>query len=152
MADFALKTAMAFIGSLGFSLIFNVRGRRMFLCAAGGAVQYGSYLLIYEKTGSIFVSFFFSSLLVAVLSELLARITKTPVILLLVPMLVPLIPGGDLYNTMFHLIRQNMPEFEHYGLQLIVEVAAINFAIVVSATLSHSLTAAVRFLKENGHR
>ena len=37
--------------------------------------------------------------------ELLARAVKAPVIMLLVPMLIPLIPGGDLYYMMSFLVR-----------------------------------------------
>lgn len=51
------------------------------------------------------MALFVSSLFITTLSEILARFLKTPVILLLVPILIPEIPGADLYYTMYYLVQ-----------------------------------------------
>lgn len=131
-----LAVLMALIGSLCFSVIFNIRGWRIFMNALGGAFSYIIYLLVFGWTENLFASFFLATLLIGLLCEVLARKTRTPTILMLVPMLVPLIPGGDLYQTMFHLIQGEAELYQMYGEKLIIEVAAINFAILVAITIS----------------
>ena len=40
-----VQLAAGIIGSMGFSLMFNVRGRRLFWCSLGGGVAWGAVLL-----------------------------------------------------------------------------------------------------------
>ena len=46
-----------------------------------------------------------ASAMASVFAEILARIVKSPGTVLLMPMLIPLIPGGNLYYTMFNMVK-----------------------------------------------
>lgn len=81
----------------------------------------------------MFVGLFAASFFVAVLSELLARIIKTPVILMLVPMLIPEIPGGDLYYTMQHLVRGEYVQFGNFSNRVLIEAGAIALGIILAS-------------------
>ena len=84
----------------------------------------------------MFWSYFGVTTLIALVCEALARVTKTPTSLMTVPMIVPpLIPGSDLYNTFFNLMKTDMEAFAFYGIRLVLEIAAINFGILVAASL-----------------
>ena len=69
----------------------------------------------------------------AVLSEILARVLKTPVILMLVPMLIPEIPGGDLYYTMSYLVQGKYMEFGNSSKQVLMEAGAIALGIILAS-------------------
>ena len=128
-----VQTAMAAVGSLGFGLLFHVSGRRLVTLALGGAASWGVYLLALQGYGARVPACFAASLATAALAEVLARLLKTPVLTLLVPMLVPLAPGGDLYYTTLALVRGDMPDFARYGELVLKEAGAISFGVIVVA-------------------
>ncbi len=126
---------MSFITSAGFSVLFNVRGKNVFINGMGGSLSWIIYLLVFGHWGSIFWSFFVSTFVIAVLSYLLARPLKVPVTIMLVPMIIPLIPGGLLYNTVFNIITGNTEAAKGFFNELVLELAGINLAIITVATL-----------------
>ena len=97
--EILLQIVMAMIGALGFGLLFHISGSRLITIMLGAAVNWGVYLLAMQWYDNRVTAFFVATLATAALDEVLARLLKAPVITLLVPMLVPLIPGGDLYDA-----------------------------------------------------
>ena len=87
----------------------------------------------------MFIGLFFASLFVAAISEISARVLKTPVILMLVPMLIPEIPGGDLYYTMSHLVQRQYVEFWNSSNQVLLEAGAIALGIILASYLAKFL-------------
>lgn len=104
MNNMILQTLMAFFGAPGFGMLFNVRGKKLIWIAFGGGLGWLVYLLV-EPVHGLFAGLFFATVTVVTLSEILSRVLKSPVILFLVPMLIPLVPGGGLYYMMDALIR-----------------------------------------------
>ncbi|MFR4262792.1 MAG: threonine/serine exporter family protein, partial [Butyricicoccaceae bacterium] len=113
--EILLQIVMAMIGALGFGLLFHISGSRLITIMLGAAVNWGVYLLVMQWYDNRVTAFFVSTLATAALAELLARLLKAPVITLLVPMLVPLIPGGDLYYTTLALVQGDTAGFARYG-------------------------------------
>ena len=114
--EILLQIVMAMIGALGFGLLFHISGSRLITIMLGAAVNWGVYLLAMQWYDNRVTAFFVSTLATAALAELLARLLKAPVITLLVPMLVPLIPGGDLYYTTLALVQGDTAGFDKIGL------------------------------------
>jgi len=95
------------LGSLGFSVLFNVRGKKLVWAALGGGLSWTLYLLLEPIVPSEFTRYFISSFFVAVYAEILARCMKTPATTFLTLAIIPHIPGGALYHTMrFALQRE----------------------------------------------
>lgn len=128
-----IQTLMGVIGSVGFALMFGVRDRKLVWIALGSGLGWVVYLLCRASGHSLFVGMFVASLWVAVLSEVLARWVKTPVILLLVPMLIPEIPGGDLYYTMYRLLAGDTVGFGLAAKQVLGEAGAIALGIILAS-------------------
>ena len=97
MKFYVIQTIMGILGSVGFAVLFGILDRKLIGIALGGGAGWAVYLLCTANGQSMFVGLFVASLFIAAFSEVLARVLKAPVILLLVPMLIPEIPGGDLY-------------------------------------------------------
>ena len=100
MSQEVLQIFMSFFGSLGFSLLYNLRGWKLPLAALGGVLSWSVYLLLDLPGYSESVRYFAASFALAVYAEILARVIKTPATTFLIPGLIPLVPGGSLYHTM----------------------------------------------------
>lgn len=106
MREGFIQVLMSFAGSLGFGVLFNVRGSKLFLAGLGGVLSWGVNLLLVPHIPSEPLRYFFSAFLVAIYAEILARVLKTPATTFLIPSIIPNIPGGSLYHTMrYALIR-----------------------------------------------
>ncbi len=57
MKDVILQLVMAFVGSLGFAMLFRLRQSLWVSASLGGVVCWGGYLLVmYFSNGQIFIS------------------------------------------------------------------------------------------------
>ena len=139
MGDHIIQTLMGAIGAVGFAVLFNVRGKKLGLFFLGGALDWAIYLLLTENGHSVFAGMFFATVTAAVLSEVLARALRIPVLMSLVPMLIPLIPGGNLYRTMSAFVRSENQDFLHYAKQTVTEAGAIALGIIAVAAITHIL-------------
>ena len=123
MAWYFVQTLMGCIGSVGFAVLFNIRGRKLLLAAGGGALAWAVYLACTCNGLDIFAGLFFATLAAALASELL------------VPMLIPLIPGGDLYYMMSFFVRGQYEAFGQYAQRVLTEAGAIALGIICVASL-----------------
>lgn len=137
MKEYIIQTLMGAIGSVGFAVLFNVRGKRLALFFLGGALDWAVYLMCVHNGLSVFLGALFATMTAALTSEILARIIHTPVLILLVPMLVPLIPGGDLYRSMDALVRSEQAAFLANGSSAITVAGAICLGIICVTAITH---------------
>lgn len=108
------------LGSLGFSLIFNVGKKHLIPAALGGFLAWGIYLIcIHFPQIGVLVATIIASACSQIYAEIFARIYKTPTTVFVIPAVVPLIPGGSLYNTMYAAVMNNWEQFREFGLQTI---------------------------------
>lgn len=103
------------LGSVGFSLLFNLRRKYLPFAALGGAVCWGTYLLAEYLGSGIFLASFTAAFVSELFAEILARIVKAPVTIFRIATLIPLVPGSSLYNTMYSIVTGNLSEAERYG-------------------------------------
>ena len=135
MEETVLHILCSFIGTLGFSMYYNVGVRISALNAFCAMLGYASYVAVLELSGSIFWSNFAIAIFMTVLSELAARRFKVPTTMLLVPMLFPEIPGGDLYNMVWNLFIGETGLSLRYAIELMDIIAAMNLGIVLVTTV-----------------
>lgn len=137
-----LQLITAALGSLGFSLIFNVRGKTLFWGALGGLLAWGSYLLFLSWGTSDVVGYLLSSMLITVYSEICARRFRAPATVFLMSSAIPLIPGGSLYRTMVCAVKMQGMEFLREGTQTMLLAGAISAGIILVSTVMHAYYAA----------
>ena len=133
MAHYLTQTVMGCIGAVCFAVLFNVRGKRLLLIALASALSWLGYVLCDMHGSGLFWAIFCGTTVAGMISEVLARVVKVPVLMLLVPTLIPLIPGGDLYYMMSYLVRGSHDAFLNSAQLLIVEAGAIALGIICSA-------------------
>ena len=128
METYILQLVTATVGSLGFALIFNVNRSLLLPASLGGLFAWGVYLLCAEAFGlNVLISNVVAGAFCQIYAEFLARILKTPATVICIPSMIPLIPGGALYNTMYSAVHQDWEMFRHHGyltLQTALGIAA----------------------------
>ena len=124
-----------FIACIGFSLLFNIHGFGMTLCALGGVLSWAVYLLVMELGGDDIAAYFWSTLAASVYSEIMARIRKYPAISYLVVSIFPLIPGAGVYYTMNHAIQGRMDAFASQGMHTAAIAGVIAVGILLVSTV-----------------
>ncbi len=132
----AAQLLWAAVGSLGFCLLFNVRTRRIPYILGGAVATWLLYLAMENARQSGFACSLIASVFATVYCEILAHRLKAPVTAFLMPVLVPLIPGGGLYNTVYNLIvgdgaryRQYMNDTAMTCLGIVLGITGVLFVI-----------------------
>lgn len=132
-----IQLVTAMVGSFGFALIFNVNRRLLLPASLAGFFAWGVYLLCAEVFGlHLLVSNVVAGAFCQLYSEVMARILKTPSTVICIPAVIPLIPGGSLYRTMYSAVHQDWEMFRFYGYQTLLTALGIAAGIsFVSAIL-----------------
>ena len=139
------------LGSLGFSLLYNLRGKKLIIATLGGLVAWSVYLVFRAPIPSESIRYLISSAVITVYAEVFARVLKTPTTTFLVPAAIPLIPGSSLYYTMnFALNTQWQPFISRafYTLQLALCIAV---GIIAVTTVTRITMLVIRKVKKQVH-
>ena len=114
MKEIIMQLLAAFVGSMGFALIFGMKRRYLF-CASLGALLGWAFAVSY--------------------SEIMAKLLKTPATLFVIPAIIPLVPGGSLYYTMSYAVHRDMENARLYGTRTaetaLAIAAGISFVLAV---------------------
>ena len=113
----AIQMGTAFVGTLGFGLLFHLRTRHMISAAVCGVFTWGVFLLTAHWVEGIFFPSLIASAFATLLAETMARIRKAPATLYLILGVVPLIPGSSLYYAMSYAVQKDWEKFREYGYQ-----------------------------------
>lgn len=135
MGYMILQLATAFVGSLGFALLFHVKRERLLLASLGGLLAWGVYLLMGWVTDQDVVRYFVASVVLTVYAETLARLVKCPATLFIVTASIPLIPGGSLYRTMQYFMRNDLAAFSSQALTTVLLAVAIAVGMLVPTAI-----------------
>ncbi len=147
ISEILIQIITAFLGSLGFSVLFNLRRTKLLIAALGGMFSWGLFLLLGIWITSEPIRYFFASAFVTVWAEIFARIKKTPTTSYLVPGFIPMIPGGALYSTMTFALNTDWPMFGNAAIYTIQLAFGITAGIVVVSSGMRMIVAAYRYLR-----
>lgn len=130
-----IQIFMGGLGTLGFSLLFNVRGRKLLFGTLGGLLSWAAFLLLENWFPSEALRYFLSTAAITVYCEILARVEKTPTTTFLVPVVIPLIPGSALYYTMNYALNEQWRLFAAQAFYTLELALALAVGIIAVTTL-----------------
>ena len=119
-------------GSLGFALLFNVRGRCLVATAFGGFLSWFLFVLLGKAIASDVINYFLVAVIVSFYAEIMARVLKTPTTTFITASLVPLIPGGSLYYKIAYAFQSNQNLFFEKALYTLQLGGALALGIIVT--------------------
>ena len=134
-----LPCLYSFLACVGFCFVFNIHGPGILICGGGGALGWLIYLLTDFVTSSLMLRFLLAAIVITLYSEIMARVRRCPVTGYLVIALLPLVPGGGIYETMRFCVQGNTQQF----LSALVSTFGIAGALALGTVLGSS---AIRIL------
>lgn len=135
-----IQILMGYLGTLGFNILFNLRGRKLWLASFGGLLSWTVVLLLDTWLPSETMRFFLGSATGALYGEILARVEKTPTTTFLVPSVIPLIPGSALYYTMNYALNKQWSLFGQQTFYTLTLAGALAVGIIAVTTVFRLLT------------
>ena len=134
------QTLVSFIASLGFGIIFNIKGIKLIFASIGGSLSWFCYLYLNNNGMSTILSLFISSIIFSIYSEICARYLKTPVTTIVVCALIPLVPGAGMYNTMYETILGNIKGAVELGLNTLASAGTLALGVIFVSTITKQVT------------
>ena len=130
-----IQILTGFVGTAGFSVLFNIKGKKLAATAVGGLLSWTLFVILARFIESTPLCYFIVAVAVTVYSEIMARVLKTPTTVFTATSLVPLIPGGSLYYTMSYAFQSDMTHFLSKGIDTLKLGAALALGIVVTSAV-----------------
>lgn len=128
-----------------FGTLLDVPRKFLAYTAGIGATAWVVYLLVQNSGNSSMMAAFVSTLVVALLSHILARLKKAPVALFLVSGILPAVPGAAIYRCVYYLIKNESALSTGY----LVETLQIAGAIAMAIFIMDSIFRLVQAYHEN---
>ena len=138
-----LPCLYSLVASIAFGVQFNIRFRHMLTAGIGGTLTQLIFTGFEFSGAGGMLCYFFSAAAVSMYSELMARRLHVPVNMYLVIGIIPLVPGGYMYNTMITLIGGDVEMFsrqfaEAFGIAGSIAMGV--FAVSALARLARIIT------------
>ncbi len=131
-----IQIISGFVGSMGFAVLFNIRGKRFIAVSIGGLISWLLFVILSKFISNEPINYFIVACAISAYSELMAILLKSPTTTFITTALVPLIPGGSLYYTMAYAFQGNMTTFLQKGVYTLQLAAALALGIIVSSTIT----------------
>ena len=127
------------IATIGFSVFLNAPKSSLIPAGLTGGIGWSVYYYLMNTTNNDILSNFLAAILVAWISEFLARKLKYPAILFVIPGIIPLVPGLGMYNTMLYLVQSNYELAISKGTNVLFVGGAISLGVLVVTSLVRTL-------------
>ncbi len=139
------------IATLCFGIIGNVRGKNLVFSSIGGGITWFLYSISSHYIGSSSIlCFFIASVFASIYSEIMARILKTPATTFIIGAIIPLVPGGNMYNAMFQYVQGNINQSLLIAFKTLASAGSIAVGIFfISSVFKASALFNRNFFKHN---
>lgn len=125
----------SFIASAAFGILFNAPKKSLLKCGFVGMAGWFVYIFLVNKEFDAVVASLVAAFVIAVISQIFARMYKTPIIIFSVAGIIPLVPGGLAYDAMRHFVVNDY----NVAIQLAAKAFMISGAIAVGLVISEVL-------------
>lgn len=126
---------LSFIGTAGFAVFINCPRIDVLISGLIGAMGWITYRILLVSTHEILFPYFFATMAIGILAGLVTKWNKKPTIIYIIPGVIPLVPGYNMYYTMYYLVlKQYETAFKNA-----VDAIFIAFAIASGLLFTESL-------------
>lgn len=131
-----IEVLATFLATIAFGILFNIHGKNLFFAGIGGGLGWFIYKVCLSLGFSVILSMFFGSIVISAYSEICARILKTPVTIIVVAALIPLVPGGGMYNTMYEAIQGDAMTTWNQAIMTISSAGALALGVLFVSSIT----------------
>lgn len=126
----------SFISSAGFGILFNAPRKVLWQCGFVGMAGWMVYYLLVQYDMDAVPATIFGAMLVAVLSQICAKVYKTPIIIFNVSGIIPLVPGGMAYEAMRSFVQNDYFNAVQYSAKVMLLAGGIAIGLMFSEVLN----------------
>lgn len=130
----------SFIASAAFGVLFNAPKKSLLKCGFVGMVGWFIYISLVGREFDAVVASLIAAFSIAVVSQIFAKIYRTPIIIFSVAGIIPLVPGGLAYDAMRNFVGNDY----NMAVQLAAKALMISGAIAVGLVISEVLNQIIR--------
>ncbi|MGI5173822.1 threonine/serine exporter family protein [Treponema sp. OMZ 840] len=149
---YLLALLWGFGASFCYALIFNADFKDLFWAALTGSIGWTLYIFLSGVTETATLAYFSGAFCVGILAELFAVCARTPATVFLIPGLIPLVPGGGLFQTMRAVVQGDMSAAAHTGFTALSAAGAIVFGMALASSFAHIVFMIFKYIKLRKHR
>ncbi|PPA69812.1 threonine/serine exporter family protein [Jeotgalibacillus proteolyticus] len=102
-----IQLITSFIAAMGFGIIFNAPKESLWKCGFVGMLGWMTYILITAQGVDEVPATVAAAFLIAIVSQVYAKVYKAPIIIYIVAGIIPLVPGGMAYNAMRNFVTND---------------------------------------------
>lgn len=134
-----IELLWAALGTVGFALLFDLHPRDLPMAAIGAILGWGVYALGL-RADTPGVAYFSSAAVIGLWAEIAAVIAKRPASIFIVCAILPIVPGGGMYQTMLESVKGDLDGSLSVGFSTLLAAGAIAAGLAVSSALSRLLS------------
>lgn len=131
-----IQLVTSFIFTAAFAVIFNVPFRNLIQCGLIGMIGWTIYISFMKMNEDPIMATFVAAFFVTVISQIFARIYKTPIIVFSVSGIILLVPGLTAYNAMKSAVENQYDLAVQFGAKAFMISGAIAFGLVLSEVIN----------------
>lgn len=135
LLNWAFQTAVAFVSTIAFAIIFHTPRREYLFCGITGGLGWLVYLICMHLGTGVVTASFFATVALAWASRSFAFLRKTPVTVFLITGIFPLVPGAGIYYTGYHFFMSDNTQGMLKGLETVKIAVAIALGIGIVLSL-----------------
>ncbi|MGM9535266.1 MAG: threonine/serine exporter family protein [Intestinibacter sp.] len=132
-------TVMAFVGTIAFSVLFDVPKKHYALCGLVGALGWISFKFIQYLGFSIVTSTVVASAVITFTSMILSMKQKTPTTIFLTSGIFCLVPGAYIYYASYNIFAADSSLVFYYLKETAKIALAISFGIILVYSFSSKI-------------
>lgn len=136
MRTIVIQVLASIFATYGFGIAFNVKGKRNIYASLCGGFGWLMYSIFNLEGFSTLISYTVASSAITIYSEIVSRRLKVPTVALLFPSMIPLVPGGGIYFTMYNMVQDNINMAVEKGTETFVISGSIAIGILMVSTFS----------------
>jgi uncharacterized membrane protein YjjB (DUF3815 family) len=128
---------MSFIATAAFAVLFNVPRGTLIQCGFVGMLGWFLYISFLQISMNPIMATLIASFVVAVTSQIFAKVYKTPIIVFSVSGIIPLVPGGLAYDAMRNVVENQYDLAVQLAAKAFMLSGAIAIGLVFSEVINH---------------
>lgn len=134
LLEWALQTAVAFISTIAFAIVFHTPRKQYVFAGLVGAFGWLIYIVYVHFTQDAVFASFFAALGLTYLGRIFSFSRRAPLPVFLTSGIFPIVPGAGIYYTGYHIFMNDNAAAAATGLQTIkIAIAiALGIGIVIS--------------------
>ncbi len=126
-----LEVIFAFIGTVGFGVLFGVAKKHLIHCGITGGIGWFIYLITLYFSKSSYIATLVSAFAITRVSRYLSIKRKTPATVFLLAGIFTLVPGAGVYYTAYYLFLNQTALGYDYFMSTLKVALAISIGIVL---------------------